>query len=148
MYIFFSFSIIWIIVVSAVVAECATMTTVKESGGEEGARRRRRERQTDSCLPSTPPDRHIPYREFYIGHRPWPITSLLHTQTHVHINVHKETAKRKQNGNLYILYCMYRLRKQVEVVGEVCIAGMCNIRSYGWYHVLPKLYKYIIEMLW
>lgn len=70
---FFSFSIIWIIAVSVVAAECATVTTVKESGGEEGARRRRWERQTDSCLPypsHLPPDHHIPDREFYIGHRP------------------------------------------------------------------------------
>lgn len=123
----FFFSIIWIIVISpqqwrSVVRWSGTTMTVKESvgaivsSGEEGARRRcrhhrrrRRERQTDSCLPSSLLLT-ITYTRpwIYIGHWPWPITSLLHIHTHTHIytthtHAHKETAKRKQNGDLYVV---------------------------------------------
>lgn len=112
---FFSFSIIWIIVVSAVVAECATVTTVttvKESGGEEGARHRRRERQTDSCLPSTPPTFLLTITYPTVNFIQ--VTDLdrsLHYYTHKHTYILLYTlTKRRQNVNKTAIYIYYIAR--------------------------------------
>lgn len=65
-----------------------------------------RDRQTPVSPPTSSwPSHTRPW--IYIGHWPWPITSLLHTYIHIYIHTnirtHTETAKRKQNGDLYVV---------------------------------------------